>query len=397
MRSTAERTEAGSAEPQAGRFRLTTEGLVWAGVSGVLGVLGWYKSLNLVLVLAYAMIALLILNGFLARLQVRRVAAARVSIPPVLAGEDTRVVVLVRNTRGRPATVGVSDPIGPPGGWFLERIWPGEAIECSMRRSFATRGRFGNDPPTVWSGFPFGLIRYERQAVPPPRDDGPPAPLVVLPSAGTAEAEGLRRWVLRQAGGEGRAQKVLRRATTDPADVRGVRPYRPGDSIRWVHWRSSARRRQLLVREYDAAPSPELVVVVEPWLSGREDPGERANLEAALSLAVTVTLTWARAFGTRVTLALATSEPVVRSASGAEDSIREALVPLADVSGTGSPAAPGARAFSRSLAGAARVFVSSRPGSPLAEALIRSTGRPFVVLDPTARLLWYQPPPGRNN
>src|SRR5439155_15517711 len=131
-------------------------------------------------------------------------------------------------------------------------------------------------------------------AAPPPGEPEGASPgvgLVVLPAAGTAEAEGLRRWVLRQAGGEGRAHKTLRRATSDPADVRGVRPYRPGDSMRWVHWRSSARRRQLLVREYDAAPSPDLVIVVEPWASGREDPGESARLEAALSLAVTVALT----------------------------------------------------------------------------------------------------------
>ena len=94
-------------------------------------------------------------------------------------------------------------------------------------------------------------------------------------------------------------RKVLRRVTTDQADVRGVRPYRPGDPIRGIHWRSSARRGELMVREYDAAPSPELVLVVEPWLPDNPTAGTRANLEAALSLAVTIARTWSRASNTR--------------------------------------------------------------------------------------------------
>ena len=112
----------------------------------------------------------------------------------------------------------------------------------------------------------------------------------MLPAVGEVDAIALRHWLLRQAGGDGRARKVLRRVTTDQADVRGVRPYRPGDPIRGIHWRSSARRGELMVREYDAAPSPELVLVLEPWLPKEPAATERANLEAALSLAATVAL-----------------------------------------------------------------------------------------------------------
>ena len=58
-----------------------------------------------------------------------------------------------------------------------------------------------------------------------------------------------------------------------------------------------------MVREYDAAPSPELVLVVEPWLPKEPASFEQDNLEAALSLAVTVARTWSRAFEARVTIA----------------------------------------------------------------------------------------------
>ncbi|HJZ56662.1 MAG TPA: DUF58 domain-containing protein [Gemmataceae bacterium] len=388
MRSTTEAPDTASAEPPPGRLRLTSEGVVWTAVALVVGALAWWKSLNIVVLLTYLMLVLLVLNGLLARVHVRRVLALRITIPPVFAGEATRVGVWVRNTGTRPATVGVTDPTAePPSEWFLDRMPPGKEVECSARRSFPSRGRFGTSPLVVWSGFPFGLLRYEQ----PSRADVA-SQIVVLPAAGVAEPEALRRGVLRQAGGEGRARKVLRQVTTDQADVRGVRPYRPGDSIRWVHWRTSARRGQLLVREYDSAPSPDLMIVVEPWLPTNPTQTQRANLEAALNLAVTVACTWARSFGTRVSVAVAAPAMPVQFAPAGEEFVREALVPLADLSGTAAPVVPGPTAFDRSLARAVRVLVSSRPASPLAAALIRSTGRPFVVLDPTSPLPWYQAP-----
>ena len=75
-----------------------------------------------------------------------------------------------------------------------------------------------------------------------------------------------------------------------------------------------------------------------------------------------------------------------------DEGVREALAPLADVRGAAEFAALDARAFDRSLARAARVVVSSRPNSPHADALARSTGRRFGALCPADRLPWYQPP-----
>jgi uncharacterized protein (DUF58 family) len=230
-----------------------------------------------------------------------------------------------------------------------------------------------------------GLIHAERAA-------GPESDLVALPAPGEAEAGVLREWLLRQAGGDGRARRVLRRVTTDQADVRGVRPYRPGDSIRGIHWRSSARRGELMVREYDAAPSPELVLVVEPWLPKEPTIVERANLEAALSLAVTVARAWSRAFETRVTIAIAGEPRSVSTAGPTDSDLRQALAPLASVEGDRHFEPLGHECFDRSMQRAARLVVSSRRNTPYAAALTRATGRPFMALSPSTRPAWYQPP-----
>src|SRR5439155_20182453 len=120
-----------------GRQRLTPEGMVWLAVAALLGAVGWYKSLNLILLFAYAMAALLVLNGLLAWAHVRRVTAGRVPLPPVFAGEQASLRVGVRNTGRRPATVGVTLPAGQTAArWLLYRLRGGSEAACAGGRAF---------------------------------------------------------------------------------------------------------------------------------------------------------------------------------------------------------------------------------------------------------------------
>lgn len=366
-----------------GQLSLTFEGMAWLAAAMLLGTVGWIKSINLVLLLAYLMAILLVINGLLAWLQVRRVAAAREPDPPPFAREETTVRVTARNRGKRPATVSVEHHAGErPTGWLVHRLPPGASTACKTRRTFATRGRFPS-ALRIASGFPFGLVRYEQPVAAGEFD--------VLPAPGEVEADGLRAWLLRQVGGDGRARKVLRRVTTEQADVRGVRPYRPGDPIRSIHWRSSARRGELMVREYDAAPSPELILVVEPWLPVKKTVGDLARLEAALSMAVSIARSWSSSFGTRVTVVIAGEAGP--AASGATDlSLREALAPLAATQGGVAFEPPAPVLFERTLARTARLLISSRRNSPFATALYRSTNRPFLAVSPGDLPTWYHPP-----
>lgn len=366
------------------RLKFTQAGLAWLVVAALVGAVAWYKSINLVLLIVYAMGALLVLNAALARRAVRRASAARVPLPPVFAGERAECGVTVRNDSPFPVTVTAEDRAGATANtFFVYRLPAGGALTCTAAKEFPARGRV-RAPVALTSAVPFGFLECERLA-----DGG--GEVVVLPRLGVAEPDGLRRWVLRSSGDEGRARRALRRATADQTEVRGVREYRTGDALRDVHWRSTARRGVPLVREYDRAPSPELVLVVEPFLPADPTPADRAALESALSLAATVATAWRRAYDTAVTVAVAEGTgPVATAAS--DEALREALAPLADATGTPEPPVPGADRFARRLGGAARVLVSSRPRSPFAAALARATGRPFVCVCPADRPAWYQPP-----
>jgi uncharacterized protein (DUF58 family) len=363
-------------------LRFTPSGLGWLVAAGLIGALAWYKSINLVLIVVYTMIVLLMLNGLLAWRAVRWVTAGRIAAPPVFAGEQVDCGVRVTNGSKRPVTVAVEDRAGERSNTFLVyRLPGGHSLGCGAARTFTTRGRFSG-PVGISSGFPFGFLECER-----PGDAT--GEVIVLPPPGYAEPDGLRRWFIHHAGAEGWSRRVLRRVTTDQIEVRGVRPYRPGDAIRDVHWRTTARRGELVVREYDVAPSPELVLVVEPWLGPTATAADRENLEAALSLAVTVALTWRRVYNSPVTVAVPGRG--IATATSDED-LRVALAPLSDVVGGGEPDPIPGVAFDRHLGHSARVVVSSRPKTPYAAALARATGKSFLGVCPGDRLPWYLPP-----
>ena len=66
-----------------------------------------------------------------------------------------------------------------------------------------------------------------------------------------------------------REPRELEASTASPRggygnEVFGVREYRAGDSLRRIHWRSSARRGELVVREYEPPGLQTLTILVDP-------------------------------------------------------------------------------------------------------------------------------------
>jgi len=61
----------------------------------------------------------------------------------------------------------------------------------------------------------------------------------------------------------------------------GIREYRPGDSLRRIHWRSSARHGQLVVREYEPPGLQTLTILVDPAPPTREVADQIARIAAS--------------------------------------------------------------------------------------------------------------------
>jgi uncharacterized protein (DUF58 family) len=357
---------------------------LWLGAVLVVGFLGWYRSINVVFLIAYYMVCLLAFNGILALVNVRRVKVQRESFVPIHAGEEANVRIRVENISSNSATVIVYDRVaGKSEGWLVPNLPRKASVICQARRVLSNRGRFITNT-RVSSGYPIGLISITLPVM--------TSEITVLPAVGYIDPDGLRRWVQLQAGINDRGRKVLRRLTNEAMDGRGVRPYRPGDPMRTIHWRLSARRGEPVVREYDAASNPDLFLVVEPWLPDNPTSKQRASLEGALSLAATIASSWGRVYGSQVTLVVAGDSTSLRISTRDDEAIREALTPLATVEGSQEFGPLNAGIFTRSLARSARILVSSQPNSPSAMQLTRDTGRLFLAISPADWLPWYLPP-----
>ncbi len=93
------------------------------------------------------------------------------------------------------------------------------------------------------------------------------------------------------------------RAPRDIGEPRGVRPYRPGDSRRWVHWPATAHSGELMVREMEGPTAEPVVVVVSlpPDDDAAEIVAERAlgTLVALFDRGTSVLLTTTERSGLR--------------------------------------------------------------------------------------------------
>jgi uncharacterized protein (DUF58 family) len=124
-----------------------------------------------------------------------------------------------------------------------ERVWV-------ARTRARQRGRFRLGPLTLTSGDPFGLFQVSRNISATNQVVIFPAttmlPDFALPIGATPGGEALRR----------RTHYVTPNAA-------GVRDYAAGDSYNRIHWRTTARRDRLMVKEFELDPLADVWVMVD--------------------------------------------------------------------------------------------------------------------------------------
>src|SRR5262249_35916154 len=150
--------------------------------------------------------------------------------------------------------------------------------------------------------------------------------LIVYPRLGQLS----RRWFLvqRQATENRRGQRHDRSA--QQIEYHGLRDYRSGDSPRWVHWRTSARRGELMVKEFEQQNEQDLALLVAPWFPRSKATYEqRESVEQVISFAATICLETCRHHGRRLVLGWTGPSPGVRHGPASVKLLHELLEQLA--------------------------------------------------------------------
>jgi uncharacterized protein (DUF58 family) len=382
--------------PRRASWQLPAGGRCWLLTAALMLGVGLFKNINLLTLLGYVLFVVFVLNALLAGRRVRYLRAVRATSEPVFAGSPCAVEVQLSN----PGPPGGSSPDGVSAvrleergaehalAWFIERLGRGEVARLRGEVVLRPRGPYAWGPLVALGGRPFGLVR-RRVLLAEPRE------VVVLPRLGWLH-RGLLRRRLRSAAAPGEriqrpAGEVHRSAMEE---FHGLRPFRTGDSPRAIHWRTSARRGELMVREYEDLPGDDLLLVFDP-----SAPATPEQFEAAVSLAATICWEWCRQRGDRLILATAGPRPTFQDGlTGPEHGRRLlttlALVQPADSCGDTRPAceparepraatdaAPDLPAELASVAGSVAVVVVAGGPSKLADRLRQRLHRPVTCLD----------------
>jgi uncharacterized protein (DUF58 family) len=139
------------------------------------------------------------------------------------------------------------------------------------------RGQYQLGPVGLSTSFPLGLAEARRG-----RREGLSA-LIVYP-----EIFPIAAWPLQGAPNLINRGEHLLPSGAGSAEFRSLREYRRGDNPRHVHWATTARLSQLMVKEYDPLASPCLYLVLDLAVDANVGQGKHATLEYAVKIAASL-------------------------------------------------------------------------------------------------------------
>jgi uncharacterized protein (DUF58 family) len=251
--------------------------VISAAIFGLVGVTGLYGWGNL--------------RGVAAERSFARPAASAVEAalaaglndltgPTFHEDDEIEVSLSFSNRARRPAFLlsGVeSCPFAPPADqaqpFFIPAVFKNQPLKLRYRTQAERRGLFLFPAVSLGSAGPVGLFRGNRSLI-------IPGDLLIYPAyqplkrLRILERHEAGRWPTTQVGS---GEQII-----------GSRDYRPGDSLRQVHWRSTARRGALVVKEFSNDDRLSLTVVLDLQSPAKADPGKFAPFETAVRVAASL-------------------------------------------------------------------------------------------------------------
>ena len=239
---------------QSTKTSLTTEGKLLLLGLVVFGLLGMNTGSNLLYLSFGSLMSAFIVSRLIIEVSLRGLKVRRVAPSTVVCGEECWIEIWLRNERAKSSHSGLTVEEdwehAKSAGIFFPQISPGETVGGTFALTFTKRGEAKLSRLVVRTSFPLGLIEKMSYV-------DFEATILVLPKVfelspfffqdfqaqdaqqGQASLMGPERWDM----------------------IRNLRAYRPGDPLKNVHWKSTARRRTLMVKEYDR-PKPQQMVFV---------------------------------------------------------------------------------------------------------------------------------------
>jgi uncharacterized protein (DUF58 family) len=254
-------------------FRITGGGILYIFAVLLVGFAAFRTGNNLLFLVFSALLAILLVSGFLSRLMLSGLELELLLPEHVWARTAAPARIRLRNLKrftpsfslelsGQPGAAN-SPPILTAPVYFP--IIPGRTtVEASIEVTFPRRGRHRENVFLIATRFPFGFLRktttlaLQRETIVYPALEPFPGAANLLAETASGEMEMPVR-------GPGK-------------DFYRIRPYEPGDSARHIDWKISAHTGVHHIREF----SRDEQAVVEVLLDRRTNAGESRLFESAV-------------------------------------------------------------------------------------------------------------------
>nr|BFD90540.1 DUF58 domain-containing protein [Kitasatospora sp. Xyl93] len=266
---------------RAGFRGLTTRGrsFLAAGVTAV--VCSYLLDQDALLRVGVLLAALpLVAVVVVANTRYRVASGRRLSPRRAVAGQEARVHLRVDNVSRVPTGVLLLEDrvpyvLGPRPRFVLDRVEPRGHREVSYRVRSDLRGRYPLGPLQLRLSDPFGMCEVTRAFT---ASDV----LTVVPQVQALQSVRLSgEWI-----GQGESHSRTLALAGDDDVI--LREYRPGDDLRRVHWRSTAKYGELMVRREEQPQQARATVVLDTREIAHRGSGPASSFEWAVGCAASV-------------------------------------------------------------------------------------------------------------
>jgi uncharacterized protein (DUF58 family) len=263
-------------------YKISRAGWIYIGATLLVALAALNTGNNLLFLILACLISVILMSGILSSISLAGVEL-RIELPEhIFAGQTVRATVELLNeklmlpsfalrveaavAKDAPAAAVLETPVFFP---FLPRQ---ERVKQSVPVTFLRRGLHVQDTFRIVTRFPFGFLQKTRCL-------SLKSEALVYPSVETSSEladmfPGIEGSLESHSKGRGH-------------DLHALREYLPTDSARHVHWKASARRGALMVREFAREDDRRVLLVLDPYSGGAERVGgavEEERFEHAVNL-----------------------------------------------------------------------------------------------------------------
>ncbi len=251
-------------------LKINPAGLYFIGFVFAVGIAAVNTGNNLLYIILGAMLSFIVASGVMSNIDLKKLEVIRESIDPPFARTPTLYRIDLKNKKKFFSSylILIEEKSLDGAGAFIPVIVPFDTSFGVIKAIFPKRGLYNLGRIKVSTNFPFGLFSKGMNV-------DLKQEVLVLPRIREIDPE-----EYNLSGSAGETSLTRSGYGTEPW---GVKEFLPGDNPKYIHWRSSAKRDDLMKKEFAKETERKITIKLPPVASISGDVIEE-KIETAASL-----------------------------------------------------------------------------------------------------------------